>query len=87
MPVFNRLAPSDPDQSNNLYTFLSNPDYRKAYNNILKSSEKYSKVLASTWFLNKCLEDKVIPKTFRIKNRPTSNYFKSWTTMAFFHCV
>lgn len=54
----------------NLSDFLSNKPLRKLYFNTVNISRKLSKLHGTIWFLSQCLEENLIPKTFRIKNKP-----------------
>ena len=54
----------------NLSDFLSNKPLRKLYFKTVNISRKLSKLHGTIWFLSQCLEENLIPKTFRIKNKP-----------------
>ena len=47
---------------------------------MLQSSKKYAKVVSKIYFLQKCIEGKIIPRTLLITNRPGSeNVPPEWT--------
>ena len=78
------MAPSQNSTQNHetLSTFLQNIEFRKLYNQLLTSIRKYKFLEANNWFLSKCLEEKIIPKSFRVKNKAhnSSKEFENrWT--------
>ena len=56
-----------------LSTFLGNSDFRKLYNRLLEKIKKYRFLESNNWFLKKCLEEKIVPKSFKINNRINNN--------------
>ena len=52
-----------------LSKFLENIEFRKLYNQLLTKLKKYRFLEANNWFLSKCLEDEIIPKSFQVKNK------------------
>merc|ERR1712183_1029383 len=55
---------------------------RKLFNKLLNSVEKTFKAQASSWFIEKCLEESIIPKTLRISKPSLSEdneINKKWT--------
>ena len=66
------MTPSqDSCQTNqDLSTFLSNKDFRKLYNQMLGINKKFQIATARNWFLEQCIAENVVPKTFRISNQP-----------------
>ena len=61
----------NPSQSDDkLFEFLSNEEYRKKYNQLLGQTRTFQNLCANNSFLSKCLEEKLVPKSFRISNQP-----------------
>ena len=56
-----------------LSTFLWNKGFRKLYNKLLETVRKYRFLEANNWFLMKCLEEELIPKSFLVKNKVHNN--------------
>ena len=87
MPPVNSKFPGtpSPDSSHNnlfpsLSSFLHDKNNRKLYNVMLQSTKKYAKVVSKIYFLQKCIEGKIIPRTLLITNRPGSeNVPPEWT--------
>ena len=56
--------------------------FRKTYFKILEKYKEFYKKTSTTNFLQNCLDKKVIPKTFKIKNQPlpnsSSKHEKNW---------
>ena len=78
------MAPSqNPIQNKEtLSTFLENLEFRKLYNQLLAKLRKYRFLEANNWFLSKCLEQKIIPTSFKVKNRAqnsTNEILDRWT--------
>lgn len=65
---------------------LEIPNFRQKYTKMLNFSKKFQTTKATAHFLKQCIENDVIPKTFRIKNEPllhSSNRHKTiWTSSA-----
>ena len=74
-----KTAPSQSSVQNDetLSTFLENLEFRKLYNQLLTKLRKYRYLEANNWFLSKCLEQQIIPKSFQIKNQ-TQNSSKEF---------
>merc|ERR1712079_539390 len=84
----NPCDPSQDSDHNNLFSFLNNKDFRKLYNQLIKSAEKYAKCHAKVWFLQQCREHKLIPKTLRISNKPTDeNLAPEWNSVTQSTCL
>ena len=54
-------------------TFLSNYEFRKLYNKIVGNVKKFQNKSASCWFLRQCIQEQLIPTTFRIRNKLHKN--------------
>ena len=67
-------VPSDDScQDNvNLKLFLADDTCRFFYNKLLNLATKYSKACSDVWFIEKCIQEEVIPKIFRVSNKPPS---------------
>ena len=75
MPPVSPKSPTPSQASNHVadtHLFLSDRNSRKLYLKLINSTQRVFKISASIWFLEKCIEGKLIPKTFRIRNKPTS---------------
>ena len=75
------FAPSSGSKgfTSHLYNFLANPDYRKLYNKFLDKTKQLKNLEANNWFLKQCLELKVIPQSFKAKQKAKdskSDHFK-----------
>ena len=75
------FAPSSGSKgfTSQLYKFLANPDYRKLYNKFLDKTKQLKNLEANNWFLKQCLELKVIPQSFKAKQKAKdskSDHFK-----------
>ena len=53
-------------------TFLSDDTTRYFYNKLQNLGSKYAKVCSKVWFIEKCIQENVIPKTFRVSNKSPS---------------
>ena len=63
-------APSESlSQDENFYVFLSDVNLRKLYNKIINSCQKYHQAKAKSWFLQKLIDEKVIPSFFKVRNK------------------
>ena len=65
-------APSEnscPSTPQNCYEFLSIKDFRFMYNKIISSCKKYHQWEAKNWFLERLIQEKIIPSYFKIKNK------------------
>ena len=59
------------------YQFLSNVDYRKLYNKIINSVRNYHQSAAKSWFLQRLIDEKVIPNFYKVKNKVEQHF--AWT--------
>ena len=48
--------------SNVLYDFFKNDDYRKLYNQVISKCKSYHLWQAKNWFLNELIHQKIVPK-------------------------
>ena len=65
-----------------LSKFLENLEFRKLYNKLLTGVRKYRFMEANNWFLSKCLENRIIPKSFVVKNKAqnsSKDFVNKWT--------
>ena len=68
-----KLSSQDGQQ---LFGFLNNQDFRKLYNKVINSCRKWHQWNAKNWFLQRLIDEKIIPSYFRVKNKnhsPTSD--------------
>ena len=71
-----------------LSSFLSNKNHRKLYLKVLDYAKKLAKVNAKLYFLQKCIEEKVFPRTLRIPNMPgDENPTPEWTAATEIICL
>ena len=55
--------------SNVLYDFFKNDDYRKLYNQVISKCKSYHLWQAKNWFLNELIHQKIVPKYFKVQNK------------------
>ena len=82
--MWSKQTPSQNSSQNNedLSNFLSNDDFRKLYNKTLGCNKKYQNAVANNWFLQECIKNEIVPRTFRISNQPhtkSSAFSARWT--------
>ena len=78
------MAPSQSSNQNDetLSKFLSNLEFRKLYNQLLTKLRKYRYLEANNWFLSKCLEEQIIPKSFKVTYKvqnSSKEFLDRWT--------
>ena len=56
-------------QESQLFNFFKNDSYRKQYNQLITLCRKYHQFDSHALFLEKLIENKLIPNYFRIKNK------------------
>ena len=67
------------------FELLKDDKIRKLYNKTLDFGRKHMKKLVKIDFLKNCIENKVVPNTFRISNQPTfrkQTLHEKWTSAA-----
>ena len=69
----NPQGPPNNSSQETLFTFLSNPDFRKLYNENLMKTKKLQNISANIWFLEQCLNLKLIPQSFKSKLNPKND--------------
>ena len=62
-------VPSYSSSQEELHFLLSNQSYRKLYNLVINSCRKYNQSNAKSWFLQKLIDESIIPNSFKVKNK------------------
>ena len=65
--------PSESSCQDPLYVLFQNNNIRKLYNKTISSCRRLHQSLAKSWFLEKLIEEKVIPSYFKVKNKSHDN--------------
>ena len=74
----NPQGPPNNSSQETLFTFLSNPDFRKLYNNLLEATKKLQNISTNNWFLEQCLHLRLIPQIFKSKLNPKNDNHKTF---------
>ena len=67
------------------FLVLKDDDVRKTYNKTLDLGKLYQKKYVNIGFLKSCIENDVVPKSFRISNQPqnqSQQFYRRWTSAA-----
>jgi hypothetical protein len=71
------MRPSAPSQDSSikdkLFNFLADVNCRFFYNKILNLEKEVQKIIGKNLFLETCIEESIIPDTFKISNQPQDN--------------
>ena len=68
------LAPSqDSSIKDKLFSFLADVNCRFFYNKIFNLEKEVQKIISKNLFLETCIEESIIPDTFKISNQPQDN--------------
>ena len=69
----NPQGPPSNSSQETLFSFLSNPDFRKIYNEMLEKTKKLQNISSNNWFLEQCLDLELFPQSFQPKLPPKND--------------
>ena len=69
----NPQGPPTNSSQETLFTFLSIPDFRKLYNELLEKTKKLQNLSSNIWFLEQCLDLNLFPQSFQSKLSPKND--------------
>ena len=83
------MRPAAPSQDSNvkdkLYNFLSDVNCRFFFNKVVKFEKEIENLSSKNLFLQKCIDENVIPNTFIVANKPQGDPRDEWSDAALKH--